>query len=256
MKDRITLVSIIALLASVALALGADNPQAPSQPVKQQVSAQSEAVIESAKPAAPVKEEAPSSPKQVLAASSLESSNLSLGQRNDRGSDHRDDHGRGYSPRGYWNDRGSHHGNDYWRPGYFRGYWDFSVVQRPIVVPYPVTVPYPATAPWRGARVCVVYAGNDIVGSTFVNSVKDHLQASGLILVSTPDDASLELYVTSMDIDPAHPGYSCAAAISYVAFPGNQFLSAQMLNVGALQIGPRASSVAAYALQLIEQYRY
>jgi hypothetical protein len=172
--------------------------------------------------------------------------------------DNRDDH-RGHGHRGHrhW----PHYGPDYWRHGRFHGYWWFSVLPPPVVIPYPYPVYYstavpPPPDPWRGYRVCIVYAGSDIVGNNFVSSVQDYLQSHGVTMVSSTDNASLELYVTSMDADPVHPGYGSSVSISYIWFPGNQFLTAQILNVGGEESEVQAASIATYARQLITQYRY
>jgi hypothetical protein len=103
--------------------------------------------------------------------------------------------------------------------------------------------------------VYVRYTGSDVVGGDFANSVREHLRERGLRPVYSSDDASLELYMVSMDEDPADPGYGSAVSISYISSPGYRFITAQMLDVGSEQVDDLAASVAGYADELVDQYR-
>jgi hypothetical protein len=186
----------------------------------------------------------PESPKQVV-----DNPGSSDAQRHGRGGDR-----GGYNPppsrydhRGGWSDWG----RDWGWHGRFRTRWDF-VLPAPIVVTYPVPAPTLVVPRRNDFTVCVVYAGTDALGSNFSYSVRDYLQSYGLTLVTSPDDASLELYITSTDEDPVHAGSASAISVSYIWNPGT-FVTAQAFSVGSLSAGTQAKSVASYADQLILQ---
>jgi hypothetical protein len=67
--------------------------------------------------------------------------------------------------------------------------------------------------------------------------------------------AALELYIVSMDENPADPGYGSAVSVAYVLMPESRFITAQLLDVGTEQVTALASSVVSYATQLLDEYR-
>jgi len=140
------------------------------------------------------------------------------------------------------------------RPGHYRGYWGFGVFTGPIFIPYPVPVSYPHN-PYRKDRgVFVEFTGDDIVGSNLSYSIREYLRDYGMIPVYSREQASLELYIVSSDLDHEDPGSASSIAISYIWFPGERFITSQMMQVRAGQVDDRAESIADYADQLLEEY--
>jgi hypothetical protein len=85
--------------------------------------------------------------------------------------------------------------------------------------------------------------------------VREHLRDEGLRVVYTQDDARLELYIISMEQDPDDPGYGSSISVSYVWYPGNKFITAQMVDAGLNEVDDLAQSVAGYVDDLVDQYR-
>jgi hypothetical protein len=147
------------------------------------------------------------------------------------------------------------HRRDEWRRRQYHGSWHFLWHVGPVIYPVPVHVPHVVRLPRARVGVFVRQTGEDYVGKEFARAVRNHLRAEGLRVVYSSDDAQLELYVVSMEQDPEDPGYGSAISVSYVWYPGNKFITAQMLDVGIDQIGDLAQSVAGYADDLVNQYR-
>ena len=157
----------------------------------------------------------------------------------------------GRPPRGGWQWRG----HDHWPYSHYHGSWNFLWHFGPVIYPVPVYVPHVVRIPRTRIGVYVRQTGDDYVGTMFANSVRDRLREQGLRVVYSPDDARLELYLVSIDENPDEAGYWSAVSVSYVWYPGNKFITAQMLEVGLDQVDDLAKSVANYADDLVDQYR-
>jgi hypothetical protein len=156
----------------------------------------------------------------------------------------------GYGEPSGYSGRAFHGGHDRWRLDRFRGSWNFLIFPGPVV-----SAPVPAYAgPGRVAGVYVGYSGDDVTGSSFAAALSDQLRQNDMASVSA-GNASLELYVISMDEDPSDAGYGSAVSVSYVLLPENRFITAQLLDVGNEQVGPLAASVVSYAAELLDEYR-
>lgn len=167
--------------------------------------------------------------------------------------------GGGYgSGGGYYHGRGGYYQNP-WRNNGFSADWDVWAGPGPVFVPdydQDYTMPY-ATASVRLDRGVYVQSNvSDAVGSGVAYAVNDHAQADNLVPVSSPDQASLELFVASADEDPIHPGTLSAVSVTYIWLPGYRFITSQVMNVGASQVDAAAGSVADEAAQLIQTYRH
>jgi hypothetical protein len=173
------------------------------------------------------------------------------GYRNNNGGYNRNgDRGRGCYGNSY---RGG--GRDQWRRSQFHGSWNFLIYGGSYAYPRPVYVPSVLRIPRYSAGVYIEYAGDDVTGSNFAEALRGKLSSEGLGLSATPSTAALELYLVSMDEDPANPGNGSAVSVSYILVPGYRFITAQLLDVGSQQVGDLAASVASYAGQLLDEYR-
>ncbi len=148
--------------------------------------------------------------------------------------------------------RGRH---DEWRHRHYGHYgsWRFLWHLGPIII----TPPHPPIVR-RGSyrpKVYVRHTGSDEVGVEFTSEVRDQLMRQGLKVVYSPGDATLELYILSMDIDPDDSGYNSSVSVSYIWQPGNRFITAQMLDVGGGEIDDLAEMVVEYADDLTDNYR-
>jgi hypothetical protein len=268
MKGRIALFCILTLLTTVVLAAGSDNSKDPTQPTKEPASVQpGGSTVKMDRPAdapAPSKVEVSAQPIPVRPAD--ENATLkrapvgeqvpvqtNLSYQNTYHPAPQPAPDRHDYPRGGGNNRWREGWSNPWRRGGFRNHLNFWMVPGPVFLPYPVMVRYPVMVPRRTLGVYVLATGTDIVGTDFVSSVQNHIRAAGLIPVSTPEEATLELYTVSMDDDPVHPGYSSAVSVSFVWFPGYRFITAQILDVEAPQVEDAAASVVSYANQLLHQ---
>jgi hypothetical protein len=195
----------------------------------------------------------------------------------------RSDHGRG--------SRGDHWGGgrrSHWDVGFSGFYWDWYVPpvyvpeveyvppvqyavpaeyvpsqQYTVPVPSPTYVPSPS-APYSAAPnsgsvasehsgIYVDYSGNDMVGSNFANSVVAQVRTTtGLVLAQTPDEAVLEISISSTDADASHPGAASALSVSYLWLPERDLAESQVLMVDTLQVGAKAASVVSYASHLLQ----
>jgi len=171
------------------------------------------------------------------------------------GGGNENEHGRG----GGYHGHGGYSDNP-WRYGGFRSEWDFWGGPGLVFVPdyrYDYALPetyYPSSA--RLSRgVYVQFNASDAIGSSLAYSVSDHVRADNLLPVSSPDQASLELFITSADEDPANPGALSAVSVTYIWLPGYRFITSQVMNVGSERVEDAAGAVADYALQLIKTYR-
>jgi hypothetical protein len=267
MKQKTVFLCVLALLVTLCLAAGSDDAQTKPMPTKEkaQVSPRSSPSSDDANPSPgtsmPAKEQVSAPPSQSTEAVSPSAvvplapkepvpplQEPGAGNLDHRGRDRNDyrhgdwGHQRRGAPRSGW----------HW--GHPHNFWDFRPF--PILVPYPAPVPFPLSLFRRDHGVCIVYADNDIVGSNFAYSLKEEIRSTpDLTLVSSPDEAKLELYVVSADQNEYHPGTSSAVSISYVWLPGNRFLTSHMLFVGATEVDGAAESIADYAHQLLHQYR-
>jgi hypothetical protein len=148
--------------------------------------------------------------------------------------------------------RGPH---DHWRYRHYNGSWRFLFYLGPVIYYPPIHYPHVIRIPRERIGVYVRYTGDDAVGSAFANSVREQLRDQGLRVVYSQDNARLELYMISMERDADDPGYNSAISVSYVWYPGHRFITAQMVDAGINEVDDLAASVAAYADDLIDQYR-
>ena len=249
MKGKKALFCILTLLVTVAFAMAADNTQTSRLPVKSKTAVKliptSKDANQAENASEPKKIEGPEKPKPAE-----ENLAPSGGNCNDQGHDNWQDHPReGGDRRGYQGRR-----DHRWGPGR-HGSWDFWRIRGPIVFPFPVLFPHVIRLPRPRVGVYVVQTGSDRVGADFALSVRERLRSAGLRSVSSRDEASLELYIVSMDEDPEYPGEGSAVSVSYIWSPGSHFITAQMLDVGAEQVDAMAASVVDYADELIDDYR-
>lgn len=262
MRGKEILFSTLVLLVAVGSVIGAGDSQVPRLPAPSKAAVEPGTVArdanhkEAAKPPAGA-----TSPERVSLPEPKRSEDNAVVSNEQRGNPGHGDRGRGdweNPPRGgYGNDdhrgRGERHEN--WRRSRYRGSWDFLFFHGPILFPVPVPVPYVVRLPRYNLGVYVLQTGSDIVGSNFAYSLRERLRDLGLRMVNRPEEATLELYLVSMDEDPENPGLGSAVSVSYIWYPGYRFITTQMLDVGSLQIEALAASVAAQADQMIEQYR-
>jgi hypothetical protein len=157
--------------------------------------------------------------------------------------------------RGRHDESGWHGRRDRWRHEHYRGSWHFLWHCGPIVFPVPVYEPHVIRVPRHRAGVYIRQTGGDYVGSRFTAALGVELRHKGLRQVWSGDDATLELYIVSMDEDPEEPGYGSAVSVSYIWRPGHRFITAQLLDVGDEQVEDLAETVADYADDLIGRYR-
>jgi hypothetical protein len=148
-----------------------------------------------------------------------------------------------------------HGRHDQWRYGRFHNSWRFLFYLGPVIYYPPIHYPYVIRIPHDRIGVYVRYTGDDAVGAAFANSVRGQLRDQGLRVVYSQDDARLELYIISMERDPEDPGYNAAISVSYIWYPGNKFITAQMVDAGINEVDDLAASVAGYADDLVDQYR-
>ena len=120
---------------------------------------------------------------------------------------------------------------------------------------YTAPVPYPTSSARLDRGVYIQSAANDAVGSSLAYSVSEHTRTDNLLPVSSPDQASLELFITSSDEDPVQPGTLSAVSVTYVWLPGYRFITSQVMNVGSDRVEDAAGAIADYAAQLIRTYR-
>ncbi len=170
------------------------------------------------------------------------------------------DGGHGYDPfdrrpSHFFGGRGWHGQHDEWRHNNFHGSWRFLFHFGPVIYYAPIHYPYVIRIPHDRVGVYVRYTGEDAVGSDFANSVREHLREDGLRVVYSQDDARLELYIISMEQDPNDAGYNSSISVSYIWYPGNKFITAQMVDAGLNEVDDLAQSVAGYASELVDDYR-
>jgi hypothetical protein len=158
-------------------------------------------------------------------------------------------------PTHYFGGRGWHGRHDEWRHNRFHGSWRFLFYLGPTIYYPPIHYPHVIRIPHDRVGVYVRYTGDDVVGSAFAESVREQLRDQGLRVVYSQDDARLELYIISMEQDPDDPGYNSSISVSYVWYPGHKFITAQMVDAGLNQVDDLAASVAAYADDLVDDYR-
>jgi hypothetical protein len=158
-------------------------------------------------------------------------------------------------PSRFYGGRGWHGPHDQWRYSRFHGSWRFLFYLGPVIYYPPIHYPYVIRIPHDRVGVYVRYTGDDAVGAAFANSVREQLRNEGLRVVYSQDDARLELYIISMEQDPDNPGYNSSISVSYVWYPGNKFITAQMVDAGLNEVDDLAASVAGYTDDLVDQYR-
>jgi hypothetical protein len=167
--------------------------------------------------------------------------------------------GRGGHGRGRWHDHGpgwhwrNHH---YERHNcHFHNSWHFVWYWGPVICPEPVYVPHVVRCHRSRFGVYVRQTGTDEVGEDFARSVRHALSDRGLCVVYSQQDARLELYLVSMALDPDEPGRGSAVSISYIRYPGDNFIVSQLLEVGSGDMDELAESVAGYADDMVDRYR-
>ena len=178
-------------------------------------------------------------------------------------------HGRGGGGGGNGNGNerggGGYHGHsgyydNPWRNHGFRPEWGFWGGPGLVFVPdyrydYTLAVPYYPSSGRLTRGVYVQSNVNDAVGNSLAYSVSDHARSNDLLPLTSPDQASLELFITSADEDPSNPGTLSAVSVTYIWLPGYRFITSQVLNVGSERVEDAAGAVADYAMQLIKTYR-
>jgi hypothetical protein len=190
---------------------------------------------------------------------------------NQGGQSHPDNGGGGGSGGGYGRGGGGggggggYHGHsgyyeNPWRYGGFSSDWNIWAGPGPVFVPdygydYGVPVPSAPVVARLDRGVYVQSSVGDAVGSGLAYAVNGHAQADNLVPVTSPDAASLELFVASADEDPIHPGTLSAVSVTYIWLPGYRFITSQVMNVGSSQVEAAAGAVADEAAQLIQTYR-
>ena len=149
-------------------------------------------------------------------------------------------HGR----RGQWRrDHYHHHGS-----------WSFLIFGGPVIwCPPPHHSSHIVRLP-RRSGIYVRQTGDDEIGRAFATSVRERLREQGLQVVHSEADAAIELYIVSMDEDPEDPGWGSAVSVSYISYPGERFITAQMLDVGDEQVDELAEYVAEYVDELARDY--
>jgi hypothetical protein len=158
-------------------------------------------------------------------------------------------------PSHFYGGQGWHGRHDEWRHSNFHGSWRFLFYLGPRIYYPPISYPYVIRIPHDRVGVYVRYNGDDAVGAAFANSVREQLRDEGLRVVYSQDDARLELYIISMEQDPDNPGYNSSISVSYIWYPGNKFITAQMVDAGLNEVDDLATSVAGYTDDLVDQYR-
>ncbi len=158
-------------------------------------------------------------------------------------------------PSHFFGGGGWHGRHDEWRHRHFRGSWRFLFAFGPTIYYAPIHYPYVIRIPHDRVGVYVRYTGDDDVGARFADAVREQLSEEGLLVVYSQDAARLELYIVSMEQDPEDPGYNSAISVSYIWYPGNKFITAQMVDAGLNEVDDLAASVVGYADQLVEDYR-
>jgi hypothetical protein len=158
-------------------------------------------------------------------------------------------------PSHFYGGGGWHGRHDQWRYGHYHDSWRFLFYLGPTIYYPPMHYPYVIRIAHDRVGVYVRYTGDDAVGSAFANAVQEQLRNQGLRVVYSQDDARLELYLVSMEQDPDNPGYNSSISVSYIWYPGNKFITAQMVDAGLNEVDDLAASVADYTNQLVDDYR-
>jgi hypothetical protein len=158
-------------------------------------------------------------------------------------------------PSHFFGGRGWHGHHDEWRHRHYHDSWSFLFYFGPRIYYAPIHYPHVIRIPHDRVGVYVRYTGEDYVGSQFAESVREHLREEGLRVVYSQDDARLELYIISMEQDPNDAGYGSSVSVSYIWYPGNKFITAQMVDAGLDEVDDLAQSVAGYAGDLVDEYR-
>jgi len=170
------------------------------------------------------------------------------------------DHGRtgrgGRSGHGGWRPPSTppHGRRGQWRRDRYHHYgsWRFLVFCGPRVW-WPRPSAHVVRLP-RHNGIYVTQTGDDALGRALATSVRDRLRAHGLKVVYSSDDAAIELFMVSMDGDPTDPGWNSAVSVSYIANPGNRFVTSQLLDLGDEQVDELAEYVADYVDELADDY--
>ena len=158
-------------------------------------------------------------------------------------------------PSHYFGGSGWHGRHDEWRHNHFHGSWRFLFYLGPTIYYPQMHYPYVIRIPHDRVGIYVRYTGDDAVGSAFANAVQEQLRNDGMRVVYSQDDARLELYLVSMEQDPDNPGYNSSISVSYIWYPGNRFITAQMVDAGLNEVDDLAASVADYTNELVDDYR-
>ena len=120
--------------------------------------------------------------------------------------------------------------------------------------PFPDMPPRWEYMPRDGRGVLVMLSGTDVIGTEFATDLMRELENAGMVPVDSANEASLEIYVTSMDQDPTSPGRLSTLALSYVWCPHSHFITTQILNLTENEAYDFAWSVADYADELTSYY--
>lgn len=170
-------------------------------------------------------------------------------------------------PRGHndwpsgWNDHphsGHHHCRHDWHGNPWRSWhphhnWYFWM--GPVFVPYPVYVREPVYSRRHGRGVYVRYHGDDALGADIARSLRGQLSDHGLRTVYSADEARLEFYIVSMDLNAGDPGQATAVSVTYIWMPGNRFITTQLLDVPSSDVDDVADYLAGRARDMIDEYR-
>ena len=78
----------------------------------------------------------------------------------------------------------------------------------------------------------------------------DEMNREVFKVVYDNDDAAIELFMVSMEDDPQDPGWGSAVSVSYISYPGERFITAQLIDVGDEQVDEVAELVAEHVDEL------
>lgn len=161
----------------------------------------------------------------------------------------------GYGGRRDYSGLNWHGQHEQWRYGHYHGSWSFLFDFGPTIYYAPVHYPYIIRLPHDRVGVYVRQTGDDYVGTQFADAIRQQLRDEGIRVVYSQDDAQLELYIISMEQNPDDAGYGSSISISYIWYPGNKFITAQMVDAGRNEVDDLAQSVVSYTNDLVDQYR-
>jgi hypothetical protein len=156
-------------------------------------------------------------------------------------------------PRGGRHDHGRGWHSNPWRSWHPHHRWDFWM--GPVFIPYPVHIPEPTYGRRHGRGVYVRYNGDDELGADVARALRGQLSDHGLRTVYSADEARLEFYIVSLDMNESDPGMASAVSVTYLWMPGNRFITTQLLDVPSSDVDEVADYLAGHAQEMIDEYR-